>query len=237
MSSRVTTTSSLFLSALVAIATVLTPGGAGAADTLIQPGAEVNSSIGQCTLNYVFRNGGTLYIGTAGHCSKGVGDVMTDENGARIGTVAFRIESGDDDFTLIAIDPARYGEVSPAVRNWGGPTGSTVSTLTNTGDVLLLSGYGLAFSTLAQSRGRPGILADDTPTLYLAELPAIFGDSGGPVIEASTGKALGIVSGIALTIPPSTLLGPTVEGTLHTLATHGFSLQLVTAPFSSVLPL
>jgi len=237
MSPRVTTTSSLFLSALVAIATVLTPGGARAADTFIQPGAEVNSSIGQCTLNYVFRNGGTLYIGTAGHCSKDVGDVMTDKNGARIGTVAFRIESGDDDFTLIAIDPARYGEVNPAVRNWGGPTGSTVSTLTNTGDVLLLSGYGLAFSTLAQTRGRPGVLADDTPTLYLAELPSIFGDSGGPVIEASTGKALGIVSGIGLTIPPSTLLGPTVEGTLHTLAAHGFSLQLVTAPFSSVLPL
>ena len=226
----VTAASSLFLSVLVAVATVISPGAARAADTLIQPGAEVNSSVGQCTLNFVFRDaGGSLFIGTAGHCSKSPGDAMTDENGVRIGTVAFRIQSGDDDFTLIRIDPARYGEVSSSVRNWGGPTGSTVSTQTATGDILLLSGYGVVFSTLAQTRGRPGILADDTPTAYLAELPAIFGDSGGPVIEASTHKALGIVSGIGLTIPPSTLLGPTVEGTLATLAAHGFPLQLVTA--------
>jgi hypothetical protein len=234
---RAGSVSSLFLTGLVLTATVLVPGGARAADTLIQPGAEVNSALGQCTLNYVFRAGGTLFIGTAGHCSKSVGDVMTDENGKRIGTVAFRIESGDDDFTLIQIDPARYGEVNPAVRTWGGPTGSTVSTQTSTGDVLLLSGYGVVFSTLAQTRGRPGILADDTPTAYFAELPSIFGDSGGPVIEASTGKALGIVSGIGLTIPPSTLLGPTVEGTLKTLAAHGESIQLVTAPYSPALPL
>jgi hypothetical protein len=237
MTRHVTSASSLFLSALVAVGAVLVPGGARAADTAIQPGAEVNSSVGQCTLNYVFRNGGTLYIGTAGHCSKNAGDVMTDQNGVRIGTVAFRIQSGDDDFTLITIDPARYGDVNPAVRNWGGPTGSTVSTQTNAGDVLLLSGYGLVFSTLAQTRGRPGILADDTPTAYFAELPSIFGDSGGPVIEASTGRALGIVSGIGLTIPPSTLLGPTVEGTLKTLAAHGLSVQLVTAPYTPVLPL
>ena len=237
MTRRVTSASGLFLSALVVIATALVPGGARAADTLIQPGAEVNSSIGQCTLNYVFQGGGALFIGTAGHCSKSAGDVMTDENGARIGTVAFRIESGDDDFTLIRIDPARYGEVNPSVRTWGGPTGSTISTQTNTGDVLLLSGYGVVFSTLAQTRGRPGILAADTPTAYFAELPAIFGDSGGPVIEASTGKALGIVSGIGLTIPPSTLLGPTVEGTLKTLAAHGLSVQLVTASYTPALPL
>ena len=186
------------------------------------------SSVGQCTLNYVFRNGGTLYIGTAGHCSEHAGDVMTDANNGRIGTVAFRIQSGDDDFTLIQIDPARYGEVSSSVRNWGGPTGSTVSTETSIGDILLLSGYGVGFSVLDQTRGRPGILADDTPTAYFAELPAIFGDSGGPVIEASTHKALGIVSGIGVTVPPSTLLGPTVEGTLNTLAAHGFPVQLVT---------
>ena len=45
----------------VSVATALVPGGARAADTLIQPGAEVNSSIGQCTLNYVFQGGGSLW--------------------------------------------------------------------------------------------------------------------------------------------------------------------------------
>ena len=221
--------SSLVVSVMVALTVMIAPGGARAADTLIQPGAEVFSSVGQCTLNYVFRDGSTLYIGTAGHCSEHVGDVMTDANQARIGTVAFRIQSGDDDFTLIRIDPARYGEVNPSVRSWGGPTGFTVSSETNLGDILLLSGYGVGFSLLDQTRGRPGILADDTPTAFYAELPAIFGDSGGPVIEASTHKALGIVSGIGITIPPSTLLGPTVEGTLKTLAAHGWPVQLVTA--------
>jgi len=229
---------SRFIIATMVVGAILVgPANSRAADTLIQPGAEVNSSVGQCTLNYVFRSGSTLFVGTAGHCSEKVGDVMSDENGIRIGVVVFRIFSGDDDFTLIQIDQARYGEVNPAVRHWGGPTGSTVSTETNTGDVLLLSGYGLGFSVTDLTRSRPGILAADSATSYVSEVPAIFGDSGGPVIEESTGKALGLVSGIGVTIPPSTLLGPTIEGTLKTLAAHGWGVQLAIADYASALPL
>ena len=91
-----------------------------------------------------------------------------------------------------------------------------------------MSGYGLGFSLLDQTKGGRGSWRTTLGTAYFAELPAIFGDSGRPVIEASTHKALGIVSGIGVTVPPSTLLGPTVEGTLKTLASHGFPVQLVT---------
>ena len=77
---------------------------------------------------------------------------------------------------------------------------------------------------LDQTKGGRGSWRTTLGTAYFAELPAIFGDSGRPVIEASTHKALGI----GVTVPPSTLLGPTVEGTLKSLASHGFPVQLVT---------
>ena len=226
MSRPATAASSLFLSALIAVATVMVPGAARAADTLIQPGAEVNSSVGQCTLNYVFRDGGgTLFIAT--------GDELV-EPGLTLGAGQIR----NSNAPMLLAQTARAGG-RPHYLGIARDRLDSLTPLIHEGlqaDVLLLSGYGVVFSTLAQTRGRPGILADDTPTLYLAELPSIFGDSGGPVIESATGKALGIVSGIGLTIPPSTLLGPTVEGTLRTLASHGFALLLVTAPYHPALP-
>jgi hypothetical protein len=228
-------TRSLLLVAVLAIA-VLVPLGSRA-DTLIQPGAEVSSGAGQCTLNFVFEGGGNKYIGTAGHCSDHAGDVMKDENDRRIGTVAFRIFEGDDDFSLIKIDSARSGEVDPSVRGWGGPTGITTSADEGLGDVILLSGYGEGFSLAGPLRARPGILEAQTDAFYLALAPAVFGDSGGPVIDWATGKAVGLVSGIGVTVPPSTLEGPTIDGTLKTLARHGFNVTLATAGYSRELPL
>jgi hypothetical protein len=197
----------------------------------------VVSELGQCTLNFVFEGGGNKYIGTAGHCMDHVGDVMTDENGARIGTVAFRIFEGDDDFALIKIDSSRYGQVDPSVRGWGGPTGITTSATSGLGDVILLSGYGEGFSLVGPLRTRPGILEAQTDTFYLAAAPAIFGDSGGPVLDWATGKAIGVVSGIGVSVPPSTLLGPTIEGTLKTLADKGINVSLVTAAYQQNLPI
>jgi len=225
----------LFALAVLTVA-VLVPLGARA-DTLIQPGAIVQSDAGLCTLNYVFQSGGTKYIGTAGHCSEHVGDVMTDENGDRIGTVAFRIFEGDDDFTLIKIDSGRYGDIDPSVRGWSGPTGVTTSATSGLGDLILLSGNPQGISFPSPIADRPGVLEVQTDTFYLAIAPGIFGDSGGPVLDWATGKAIGLVSGISLSVPPSTLEGPTLEGTLKSLASHGFNVSLVTAPYSQKLPI
>jgi hypothetical protein len=225
------------LAFVVLIVAVLAPVGARA-DTLIQPGAVVQSDVGLCTLNYVFDGGGNRYIGTAGHCSEHVGDVMTDENGVRIGTVAFRIFEGDDDFSLIKIDTSRYGDIDPSVRGWGGPTGVTTPATSGLGDVILLSGNPQGVSLPSLIADRPGILEAQTNTFYLAIAPAIFGDSGGPVLDWATGKAIGLVSGISIpTVPPSTLTGPTLDRTLRTLAQHGFNVSLVTSGYAQQLPI
>ena len=95
----------------------------------VQAGGCIVSPAG-CTANFVFSGGGTLYIGTAAHCTDGVGDpvVMQVDTTtlAVVGTVAKRTakEEPGEDFALIRIDPAvaeKWG-VNPAMPT-GGPQG------------------------------------------------------------------------------------------------------------------
>jgi hypothetical protein len=222
MASRTTRRSALALS--VALLAALAPLRAGAAaDLPIQPGAEVSSAAGFCTLNFVFAGAhGRRYIGTAGHCVDGVGDRVSTADTGEFGTVVYRILDDDDDFSLIRIDANKRGKVNPEVRAFGLPVGYARASEAQAGDLLQLTGYGLGFSINAATRTRPGILMSQDSHQYFAELPAIFGDSGGPVVNVSTGQALGVVSGIAPTIPPSTLYGSTVERVLKLLHSSGF---------------
>lgn len=193
-----------------------------AAETRIQPGARIVRPAG-CTLNFVFRDAvGRLNIGTAGHCVSGVGDRVATPEG-EFGTVVFRVLRGNDDFALIRIDPSAYGDVNPEMRAWGGPTGFTTANTTGIGDALLQYGYGMVYSTTAPTRGRGGVLYNDNAQSYHAEVPAIFGDSGGPVIHAATGRAMGIVANIGGHL----LNGPTVQRAIELLADANIDVQLV----------
>jgi hypothetical protein len=214
---------------VVIAATATAPRGAGAADVPIQPGAQVSSSIGLCTLNFVFHDGTKKYVGTAGHCVERVGDRVTATGAGAFGTVVFRKDAGADDFALIQIDGDKLSLVSATVRGIGLPTGYTRSTQTAAGDLVQLSGYGIGFSLLPQTRTRTGVLAADNDRQYFAEIPALFGDSGGPLVHQATGHALGIVSGIGVTFPPSTLLGTTVERALALVQADGFNVSLLTS--------
>ena len=77
----------------------------------------------------MFTNGaGEYFIGTAGHCGN-VGDQVTmlylPGGLVDIGNVI--LSTGDagigNDFALIKIKPELYGDVSPSLAYWGGPTG------------------------------------------------------------------------------------------------------------------
>lgn len=211
-----------------------------AADKPIQPGAVINAPHG-CTFNFVFRDANRrLYIGTAGHCVDRVGQVVTDGQDRGVGTVVYRRQDpGDyDDFALIRIYSSRYGDVNPAVRHWGGPTGYTTHTQTATGDRVLLSGYGMIFDLTSATRPRPGVLVQDDHADYRTYSPSIFGDSGGPVLHEATGKALGVVSGFIVPEFPQTISdGPTVARALYLLKTGGIKVSLVTAPYGGGLPI
>lgn len=217
--------------AIVALALLL-PRPAPAAESPIQPGAQVIGSASWCTLNFVFARGADRYIGTAGHCTVAPGERMRTGSGEEFGTVVFRQNSSDLDFALIEVDAGKRSAVNPAVRAWGGPTGVAAASETLAGDTLLFHGYGAGFGLTRLTRPRTGALVHDDASSYEANMAAVPGDSGAPVVHAATGKALGIVSRFnAYGLPPSTDAGPTVAHIISRLAGAGWTVTLVTAPY------
>lgn len=183
-----------------------------------------------CTLNFVFRDASNTYIGTAGHCVDNVGQSVATADG-EIGTVAYRILRDRDDFALVRLDRKVLDRVRPDVLSFGGPTGPASSASTRPGDIVRLYGYGMVYESSEATRPRSGVLLNDDGTEWRAALPAIFGDSGGPVLHGPTGNALGVISGIVLDpLQPHTVLGTTVERILELLDEAGRPVHLVTSP-------
>lgn len=196
----------------------------------IQPGGVVNTPVGQCTLNFVFAGGGNTYIGTAGHCAS-VGDRVSGSAGF-FGTVVFD-EDGVTDFALIQVDAAKVGSVSPAVRQWGGPTGVASTTTAAVGDEVVLYGFGIGFSATAQTRPREGVLLSYNGVEYRADTGAVNGDSGAPLLDLDDGTAVGIISHFDFVgVPPTTDEGPTMQRIQARLAAAGFGVALQTAAFN-----
>lgn len=189
----------LLISALVLSAFPTSPANAAAPVVEIQPGAKINTPIGGCTLNFVFKDeAGISYVGTAGHCAD-VGHRIRSGNGTEFGTVVFSEDAYPaNDFALIRIDEEDVHLVSPAMRYWGGPTGMFMPADGERGDTVLAYGYGMGYGSSEPTRRRIGSLTTITPTRYQAALNCIFGDSGGPVVHGPTGQALGVIDVLAL---------------------------------------
>lgn len=199
------------------------------AEAPIQPGARMTSPAG-CTLNFVFRDASHTYIGTAGHCVDHLGQEVRTPDG-RIGLVAFHVLEDADDFALIRLDRQVLGRVRPNALGGAGPTGVASGAETAVGDVVRLYGYGMVYGSSEATRPRSGILLSDDSEQWRAALPAIFGDSGGPVLHSRSGTALGIISGIGFDqTRPHTVLGTTVERALELVAEAGLPVKLATAP-------
>ena len=127
------------------------PTWAPAGSATIHPGVMMFTDGAQCTANFIFTQGETVYIGYAAHCA-GTGGA-TDTNGCdsgslplgtpveidgatQPGTLAYSSwlamdqanETNADacsynDFALVRINPADVGRVNPSIPHWGGPTG------------------------------------------------------------------------------------------------------------------
>jgi hypothetical protein len=227
------TRTSPFLSiiSLVIAFLVLLPAPARAIDT-VQPGDYMETSVGACTLSFVYdglgAQAGKVFIGTAAHCVSKVGQAVRDEFGQTFGRVAL-IGNGSvtaQDYALIQVTPGV--PVSAAVKGWSSfPKGYTTSAETKLGDVVLVSGYGLGFNFLAATREkRYGAIVSDTSAEYRVVGLDTFGDSGGPFVHQRTGKAYGIVSRLCIGL--CTSQGPTVEGILSKAAARGFTIRLRT---------
>lgn len=144
------------LAAVLALAiALLAPAGssawAPAKSATVHPGVQVFTEGAQCTANFVFEEGSSVYLGQAAHCSGTGGQTETDgctsgslplgtpvevTGASKPGTLVYNSwlamqangETDPDtcaynDLALIKIDPADVGSVNPSVPGFGGPTG------------------------------------------------------------------------------------------------------------------
>jgi hypothetical protein len=97
----------------------------------IRPGSMMISPF-ICTMNYVFQKGGTVAIGTAGHCLEGNEPVVlltvapTGGNPVlvELGKVLLKRDGGiGRDYGLVEVPPERRDWVFPTIADIGGPCG------------------------------------------------------------------------------------------------------------------
>jgi hypothetical protein len=199
---------------------------APAATATIHPGVQTETDGAQCTANFVFRSGATVFLGQAAHCSGTGGSTETDGctskslplgtrvdvGGVTTGTLVYnswitmqaRHETNANacaynDLALIRLPRAALAKVNPSIPFWGGPTGIGGATAAGAN----VYSYGNSslrggMTTLSPKRGVS--LGDDaggwTHTVYTAT-PGIPGDSGSAFLNAK-GQAIGILSTVAI---------------------------------------
>lgn len=207
---------------------------ASAANAPIHPGVMVTSPAGQCTANFVFSSGGTLYLGQAAHCtgtgsanetngctskSMPLGTPIKIEGASEPGklvynswlTMQHKGESDPDtcaynDFALVEIDSADTDKVNPTVPGFGGPTG-----LRNSGLPAGATVYSYQNSSLRQGVGvlgpKQGINLGDSAHGYTHEVATIspgVPGDSGSGFLDADGKAFGVLSTLNLDPAPGT---------------------------------
>lgn len=215
----------------LALTALLAPSAASAwapADqATIHPGVQTITSGGQCTSNFVFQDGGGVYLGQAAHCSGTGAATETDgcdsgslpngtaveiEGASQPGTMVYNSwlamqangESDADtcafnDFALVRINPGDVADVNPSVPGFGGPTG--VGSWGGTGSTVYTYGNSsLRFGVGALSP-KQGVVVQNAPSGWSHDVytvtPGIPGDSGSGFMSAS-GGAIGVLSTVQL---------------------------------------
>jgi hypothetical protein len=180
---------------------------------VIQPGEQVSTPAGSCTLNFAYNGTGStagrVFVGTAAHCFTAMGQsasaagvlnfgtvvYLGDYNGINTGEFSNGIPGTQTDFALIEVDSAHYAKVKGEVKGHPGlPTAAKAHNTVRLGDVFKFSGYGLGFGATKPTREmRVGVYTLGASSNWNGVAPIISGDSGGPVLHAD-GKAVGVVT-------------------------------------------
>jgi hypothetical protein len=197
-----------------------------------------------CTMNFIFTDGASKYIGTAGHCVD-KGDVVmqvgtrvdvTDTvlvTVARVGRVVKRVDQGiGRDFGLVKIDPG--WAVVPGIAGALGPTGAFCED--PLGQPVLHYGHGYV---VLVSQGDPKVgevIPDTHPVIRFTSTSTGYnwagyglpGDSGSPVTGAGALAVGNLTHGLAVAgVPiPGLSFGMTLAGIFGVI---GSNFSLVTA--------
>ena len=222
---------SALLAAVAAAVLLIAPSAASAwapADSAtVHPGVMTHTEGGQCTSNFVFQDGSSVYLGQAAHCS-GTG-AATETNGcdagslpigtpvevdgaSRPGTLAYnswitmqRVRETDDetcaynDLALIRLDPADVPSVNPSVPSFGGPTG--VGSWGGMGSTVYTYGNSSLRGGVTALSPKQGIVVQGSPSGWSHDVytvtPGIPGDSGSGFMNEN-GGAIGVLSTVQL---------------------------------------
>lgn len=199
----------------------------------IHPGVQTRTEGGQCTANFVFKEGETVFIGQAAHCSGTGGQTETDGcssgslplgtkvavTGAKQpGTMVYNSwlamqaagETDPDacaynDFALVRLDAADVGSVNPSVPGFGGPTG--VGSPGGTGASVYSYGNSELRGGITKLSPKQGIVIQSEGNGWSHNVvtltPGIPGDSGSGFLS-SKGEAFGVLSTLQLAPLPAT---------------------------------
>jgi hypothetical protein len=224
-------------SVLTFAAALLAPGAASAwapaASATIHPGVQTYTEGGQCTSNFVFEDGTSVYLGQAAHCSGTGGQTETDgctSGSLPLGTkvevkgasspatmvynswLAMQARGESDpnacaynDFALVRLDPADAGRVNPSVPGFGGPTG--LGAAGGLGTTVYSYGNSSLRAGVTKLSPKQGVVIQNEGggwSHVVATLtPGIPGDSGSGFLNAS-GAAIGVLSTLQLAPLPAT---------------------------------
>jgi hypothetical protein len=211
----------------VVLAALAAPGTASAwapaAQATVHPGVQTYTAGAQCTSNFVFEEGTTVYLGQAAHCSGTGGQTETDgctsgslpigtpvevKGASKPGRLAYNSwltmqakgERDPDtcafnDLALIELDPADVGKVNPSVPGFGGPTG--LGTVGDLGSTVYSYGNSELRGGVTKLSPKQGIAIQNEGNGWshnVATLtPGIPGDSGSGFMNES-GGAFGVLS-------------------------------------------
>lgn len=165
----------------------------------VRPGAFVEAPQGGCTLGYVYADKyKQLYMTTGGHCAVAEGQYKLWAPGkgpiARVGGKAIgrfvyaRYDADPYVYDIGLIRITKGVKVSAQVCHFGGPTGSSSSV----GDVLEIYGNATGLSFVLPARTLAYTTTPNRYEIYAAG-PAFLGDSGGPILDSSNGRAIGFL--------------------------------------------
>ncbi len=252
----------ILVGVIAALAVAATAPAAAPAQATIHPGVQTFTQGGQCTANFIFRGGGSTYIGQAAHCA-GTG-AATDTNGCdagslplgtpvqingatRPGSLAYSSwiamqqanETNADacaynDLALVRIDPADVGRVSASVPGFGGPTG--IGGPSATGATVYSYGNSSLRAGVTKLSPKQGIVVQSAGNGWSRTVytvtPGIPGDSGSGFLDAQ-GKAIGTLSTVAIAPLPASNGVADLGRELSYAASKGFAVSLVNGgPFN-----
>lgn len=210
------------LAAIIALALLPTSSSAWAPAkaATIHPGVQVFTEGGQCTANFIFTEGSSVFLGQAAHCSGTGGQTETDgcsgsslplgtpvevTGASKPGTLAYSSwltmqASGEtdpdtcafNDFALIRIDPADVGSVNPSVPGFGGPTG--VGTVGGLGSTVYSYGNSSLRGGVTKLSPKQGILVQNEgggwSHVVITLTPGIPGDSAAASSTTPVGRSV-----------------------------------------------